>query len=176
MSAPSLLGRFAAAWGVLGVLALLGQALVRLLPRAIEAVQLGLTTVQLVVLVVWLVFMVWTEGVRGFHRRFSPRVVARAIWLSHNPRPLFVLLAPIFCMSLFHASRRGLLVARVLVLAIVVLVAIVSQMSQPWRGIVDAGVVAGLGVGALSILLFAVRALGGTAPPVPPDLPESGAP
>ncbi len=176
MSAPSWLGRLAAAWGVLGVLALLGQALGRLTPRAIEAVQSGLTTTQLVVLAGWLVFMVWTEGVRGFHRRFSPRVVARAQWLSRNPRPLFVLFAPLFCMSLFHASRRGLVVARVLVLAIVGLVAIVSQMSQPWRGIVDAGVVAGLGVGAASILLFAVRALGGTPPPVPPDLPDPDAP
>lgn len=175
MRAPSWLGRLAAAWGVLGVLALLAQALVRLTPRAIEAVQSGLTTVQLVVLAGWLVFMVWTEGVRGFHRRFSPRVVARAQWLSHHPRPLFVLFAPLFCMSLFHASKRGLVVARVLVLAIVTLVAIVSQMSQPWRGIVDAGVVAGLGVGAASILWFAVRALGGTAPPVPPDLPEPDA-
>jgi hypothetical protein len=173
VSAPSWLGRIGAAWGVVGVLALLAQALMRLVPRAIEAVQSGLSSVQLVVLAGWLVFMVWTEGVRGFHRRFSPRVVARARWLHDHPRPLFVLFAPVFCMSLFHASRRGLIVARVLVLAIVGLVAIVSQMSQPWRGIIDAGVVAGLAVGGASILFFAVRALGGTAPPMPPDLPDA---
>jgi hypothetical protein len=156
---------------VIGVLALLGQALARLSVRALEAMRMDLSALQLVVLVAWIVFMVWTEGVRGFHRRFSPRVVARALWLRGHPRPAFVLLAPFFCMSLFHASRRGLMVARILVAAIVLLVIVVSQLSQPWRGIVDAGVVAGLGVGAASLVLFAVRALAGTPPPIAPDLP-----
>ena len=167
------LGRVGAAWGVLGVLALLGQAFARLVPRALEAMQMGLSTLQLVVLAAWIVFMVWTEGVRGFHRRFSPRVVSRALWLRDHPRPLFVAIAPLFCMSLVHASRRGLMVARILVAAIVLLVVVVSQLSQPWRGIVDAGVVAGLGVGAASIVWFAVRALAGTPPPMPPDLPAA---
>jgi hypothetical protein len=165
------LGRVGAAWGVLGVLALLGQAFTRLVPRALEAIRMELSTVQLAVLAFWLFFMIWTEGVRGFHRRFSPRVVARAAWLAAHPRPLLVAFAPLFCMSLVHASRRGLLVARILVAAIVVLVLIVSQMPQPWRGIVDAGVVAGLGVGAASIVWFAVRALFGTPAPIAPDLP-----
>jgi len=167
------LGRLGAAWGVLGVLALLTQACVRLVPRALEAMRMDLSPLQLVVLAAWIVFMVWTEGVRGFHRRFSPRVVARALWLRAHPRPLWVAIAPLFCMSLVHASRRGLIVARILVAAIVLLVVLVSQLGQPWRGIVDAGVVAGLGVGAASIVLFAVRALAGTPPPIAPDLPAA---
>ena len=132
---------------------------------------MDLSVLQIAALVGWVIFMVWTEGVRGFHGRFSPRVVARAMWLRDHPRPLFVAIAPLFCMSLVHASRRGLLVARILVAAIIVLVLVVSQLSQPWRGIVDAGVVAGLGVGAASIVFFAVRALAGTPPPIAPDLP-----
>ncbi|HET6583582.1 MAG TPA: hypothetical protein VFG69_09040 [Nannocystaceae bacterium] len=166
-------GRVGAAWGVLGVLALLGQAFARLGPRALEAWTMGLSPSQLVVLAAWTGFMIYSEGVRGFHRRFSPRVVARAMWLREHPRPLFVAIAPFFCMSLVHASKRGLVVARVLVFAIVLLVAVVSQMPQPWRGIVDAGVVAGLGIGAASILWFAARALAGTRPPIAPDLPAT---
>lgn len=169
----SWVGRIGATWGVLGVLALLGQAFARLGPRAVEAYEMGLSPVQLVVLVGWTGFMIYSEGVRGFHRRFSPRVVARALWLRGHPRPLFVAIAPLFCMSLLHASRRGLVVARVLVLAIILLVAVVSQMPQPWRGIVDAGVVAGLAVGAASIVWFALRAIAGTPPPIAPDLPAT---
>jgi hypothetical protein len=167
------LGRVGAVWGVLGVLAMLGQAFTRLGPRALEAYTMGLTPVQLVVLAGWTGFMIYSEGVRGFHRRFSPRVVARALWLRDHPRPLFVAIAPLFCMSLLHASKRGLVVARVLVLAIVLLVIVVSQLPQPWRGIVDAGVVAGLAVGAASIMWFALRALAGTPPPIAPDLPAT---
>jgi hypothetical protein len=45
-------------------------------------------------------------------------------------------------------------------------------MAQPWRGIVDAGVVVGLGIGTASIVWHAVRAMAGTPPPVGADLPD----
>lgn len=166
-----MLGRIAAAWGVIGVVALLVQPLTRLAPMALEAIEGGLTTFQWIVMVTWVVINAHAEGYRGFHRRFSPRVIARAQVLARSPRLSWVLLAPIFCMSLFHASRRGLIVARVLVVAIVLLVVTVRQLDQPWRGIVDAGVVVGLGLGLLSLLYFGVRGLLGHPPAVPPDLP-----
>jgi hypothetical protein len=56
---------------------------------------------------------------------------------------------------------------------IVALVLLVRQLPQPWRGIVDAGVVVGLTWGALAITYFTVRALQGAAMPVPPDVPPS---
>ena len=160
------------AWGVLGVCALLAQALWRLTPIAVEAIESGLSTIQWVVLGVWVVAMAHSEGYKGFHQRFSPRVVARARALADDPRPLFVALAPLFCMSLFHASRRGLIVARVLLAGIIVLIVIVRQLDQPWRGIVDAGVVIGLGIGTASLLYFYVRSLAGKPPPIEPDLPD----
>jgi hypothetical protein len=169
------IGKLAAAWGVLGVIALLAQALFRLGPRAVEALRMELDVVQWVVLAVWVVFMAHAEGYRGFHRRFSPRVVARAMTLVHGGSILHRVLAPAYCMSLLHASRRGITVAWSLVAGITVLVLLVSTMSQPWRGIVDAGVVVGLGIGAASIVLHAVRAMGGKSPPIAPDLPESPA-
>lgn len=160
-------------WGVTGVVLLLVQPLMRLTPYALEAVREGLTGVQWAVLGAWLVINAHAEGYRGFHRRFSPRVIARAQVLARSPRPVWVLLAPLFCMSLFHASRRGLIVARVLVVAIVLLVILVRQLDQPWRGIVDAGVVLGLGIGLGSLVYYLVRAWLGHPPAVPPDLPEA---
>lgn len=167
-----MLGRIAIGFGVLGVLALVVQPLFRLTPYVIDAIRGGLTGLQWTVLVAWVVVNAHAEGWRGFHLRFSPRVVARAYHVGRNPRLAWVLLAPFFCMSLFHASRRGLVVARLLVVGIVLLVLAVRQLDQPWRGIVDAGVVAGLGLGALSLVYHFVRALAGHPPTVAPDLPE----
>jgi hypothetical protein len=162
------------AWGVLGVVALLVQALWRLTPIALEALGSGLSPLHWGITLAWVGINAHAEGYRGFHRRFSPRVVARAQWLADNPRPWLVALAPIFCMSLVHASRRGLIVARVLLLGIVGIVAVVRLLPQPWRGIVDAGVVVGLGLGLLSLLYFYVRELWGHPPAADPDLPASG--
>src|SRR5690606_21018767 len=78
---------------------------------------------------------------------------------------LYALLAPAFCMSLFHATRRGLLVAWGTVGMVICLVAIVSRLPQPWRGIIDAGVVLALLWGALAIVAFFVKALASGQPP-----------
>ena len=161
-------------WGVLGVMALVLQPLFRLYPLVVEAIDGGLTGLQWAVLVAWVAINAHAEGYRGFHRRFSPRVVARAAYLREHPRPLFVVLAPLFCMSLFHASRRGLWVARLLVVGIVLLVLAIRTLAQPWRGIVDAGVVVGLGLGLVSLCWWFLRYLLGHAPEVSPDLPEAG--
>ena len=66
--------------------------------------------------------------------------------------------------------RRGLIVAWALVIGIVALVLLVRLAPQPWRGIIDAGVVLGLGIGSLSILFHTFRAWRDGAEP-PPDLP-----
>jgi len=166
------LGKIGMIWGVLGVVTLLVLPLARLAPMAIEAIAGGLSVFQWVVMVAWVVINAHAEGYRGFHRRFSPRVVARARVIADSPRWSWVLLAPLFCMSQFHVSRRGLIVARVLVVAIVLLVTLVRMLDQPWRGIVDAGVVVGLGIGLASLLYYFVRALLGHAPTISPDLPE----
>lgn len=162
-------------WGIGGVAMLLTQALVRLTPRALEAIDSGLSWPQWLALGGWVGFMAHAEGLRGFHRRFSPRVVARALVLAQQGTPLQLLLAPAYCMSLLHASRRGRVVAWSVVAGIAALVAIVSRMAQPWRGIVDAGVVAGLGIGLGSLLLHTVRAMAGRPPTIAPDLPVTPA-
>lgn len=171
-SAPSAAGTFALLWGVLGVIALVTQPLFRLVPLVDEAIRGGLTGAQWLVLCAWVAVNAHAEGYRGFHRRFAPRVVARAEYLRRNPRPAWVALAPFFCMSLMHASRRGLWVARILVVGIVVLVVAIRQLDQPWRGIVDAGVVVGLGLGLVSLVYWLVRHLLGHPPAVSPDLPD----
>lgn len=161
----------AGAWGIAGVGALLVEAVVRLVPVARGVVATKLSTLELVILVGWVLIGGYAEGYRGFHKQFSPRVVARALHLGEHPRPLYVVLAPLYCMGLLHATRRRVITSWTLTLGIVLVVLLVRQLAHPWRGIVDAGVVVGLSWGVGSIAYFTVQALRGCAMPVPPDVP-----
>jgi hypothetical protein len=115
--------------------------------------------------------MAYFEGYRGFQRGFSPRVVVRALHLALHPRPLHVLLAPLFCMGLIHASRRRLLSSWILLVSIVAIVLLVRVLPQPYRGLVDAGVVVGLAWGLVALVGFAWAALAGSPPRVSAELP-----
>ena len=173
---PSALGLAAATWGLVGAAALLARAILRLAPAAWEAVtrfQPGALGWGLAA--VWLVFMGYFEGYRGFQQGFAPRVALRARHLALHPRPLHVLLAPLFCMGLIHAARRRLVTGWSLVAMVVVLVLGVRHLAQPWRGLVDAGVVFGLTWGLVAVLAFGVRTLLGRAPRVSADLPAGSA-
>ncbi len=159
-----------AVWGIVGVLALLGNAIYRLTPYAVELHDASLSIVELVALIAWVGFNAYAEGYRAFHQNFAPRVVARARTLR-GAALVHKLAAPLYCMGLFHATRRRMIVAWSVTAGIVGIVIVVRQLAQPWRGIIDAGVVLGLAIGVVSILYYSARALAGQSMPVPPDLP-----
>lgn len=159
------MGLLGAIWGLLGVTLLLGSAVGRLLPKAIQALRSPLSPAQWALLVAWVAVMAFLEGYRGFQQGFSPRVAARARHLRDHPSGLRVALAPLFLMGYFGAPPRRRAVAIGVTLAVVGLVVLVRFLAQPWRGIVDAGVVVGLLWGLVSMLLFSARDLGGSEPP-----------
>ena len=145
---------------MLGVAAFILRALLTLTPIALEPIQNGsLTSWQWILLGGWVAFNAYAEGYRGFHRSFSPRVVERAMELGASRSWFKVLFAAPYCMGLFEAPRRILIRSWVLVFAIIGVVIFVRQLAQPWRGIIDAGVVVGLGAGLLSMLLLFARAI-----------------
>ena len=158
-------------WAIGGTLLLLVQALYKLWPMAAEALELGLEPIHWVCVPLWMGFMAYTEGYRGFWQRFSPRAAVRAEWLARHPTPLLVLLAPLMAMGMVHANRRRLIGSWLLLAGIVLIVVIVRQLPQPWRGVVDSGVLVGLSIGSLSVLWFAIRTLAGRPPVIPADLP-----
>ncbi|MBX3182539.1 MAG: hypothetical protein KIT72_19915 [Polyangiaceae bacterium] len=161
-------------YGVLGVVTLLGQAIYRLTPVALEA--LGqLSQPQAAMLLGWTLFMLYSEGYRGFQKRFSPKVVKRALHLAAHPRPLFVLLAPAYCMAFFHATRRGLITAWGVTSMVVSLVILVRFVPQPWRGMIDGGVVLGLAWGVVTLLYNTWVGLRGGDITAPSELPNSSA-
>lgn len=134
-------------------------AVFRLTPRALELSSYNLEQLHWFLLAVSMLYMAYAEGYKGFHLAFAPRVVARASYLSANPRLLHILFAPVFCMGYIHASRRRKLLSFGLTSMIIFFVLIVSQLPQPWRGIVDAGVVTGLIYGIVSIGFFLLQRL-----------------
>lgn len=161
-----------AAWGVLGVVVVLVSAIARLLPLAIEPLQTGMTGFQWALYVGWSLFNLYAEGYKGFQKAFVPRVVARSFYVAQHRRPLHVALAPIFCMGLFFASRKRLILSWGIVIGVTTLVALVRGLDQPWRGIVDAGVVIGLAYGTASLLLAFAAVLRGAPITVSPQVPE----
>lgn len=159
-------------WGVFGVVALLVSAVLRLSPLVAELRFHSLSTLQWVVLVGFGIYMLYAEGIKGFHRNFSPRVVARAYHLREHSLPLLALFAPLFCMGFIHATKKRRLTSILVTSGIVVLVLLVRLLPQPWRGIIDCGVVAGLVTGIASLLWFWARAVFLRQPPaVALDLP-----
>jgi hypothetical protein len=167
------LGLLGAVWGLVGVTVLLGGAIYRLTPWAIEAFSYSFTPFQWVVLVGFTLFMLIGEGYRGFQKNFSPRVAARARHLAGHPTSLRVLLAPLFLMGFFGATRRRKIATWSLTTGIALLVLGVRLLEQPWRGIIDLGVVLGLAWGLVALLGFTFRAFSGREFSFPADLESS---
>ena len=161
------------AWGVGGVLLLFARAVTRLAPMAWQPLVDGsLSPLQLLAYAAWVVFNGYSEGYRAFQKAFCPRVVGRAHQLASAPTLARALLAPLYCLSLFHANRRGLTLAWVMLAVIAGLVWLLRITPQPWRGIVDGGVVVALGWGTLAMLFFAAQTLRrGVAPAAKLNLP-----
>ena len=172
MGGVSTMGLIGAVWGVLGLSLLFGSALYRLFPYAQELCGMAFGWIHWIALVVSLVFMGYAEGYKGFHLKFSPRVAARALYIKRNPTINRVLFAPFFCMGYFHATRRRKIVSYCLTAMIIGLIVLVRKLDQPWRGIVDAGVLFGLGGGLVSIWIFTFKAFFGRGFDVSPETPD----
>lgn len=162
---------FAWSWGVGGVLLLCGRAVWALVPKVIQAFEHPLTPLQIGAALGWMGFMAYFEGYRGFQKAFAPRVVARTQYLARNPTGLALLLAPMFAMGLIRATKKRLLVSWWLLIGVTFLVLMVRLLPQPWRGLIDAGVVLGLSWGCLAIVAWCVATWRGMENPISRDLP-----
>ena len=145
-------------WGVGGIIVFVLVALVRIVPIGFSAYRYEFTAAHWVLLWTWVPAMIWAEGYRGFHLSFSPMVAARARYLARNPRPLHLALAPIFCLGFIHATRARRRATTILTVGIAILVLLVRMLEQPWRGIIDLGVVMGLSTGLASMVIWTFRA------------------
>lgn len=158
MSVRKALGLIGLLWGLSGIMLLLGGAVYRLSPVALEAISYELSTLQWLVLIANTLFMAYSEGYKGFQRSFSPRVAARLRWLYEHPCPVLIISAPLFCLGLVHAPPKRRVIFFALTTMIIVLIILIRLLDQPWRGVLDAGVVVGLSWGIASVLWFVTQA------------------
>jgi hypothetical protein len=168
-----MMGILGATWAVTGFSALILFALWRLTPLALDAFAFEMQWHHWAAMIVNILFMTYSEAYKGFHKAFSPRAAARAKYLLENPSWLHSLLAPLFVMCYFHSTRKRMIVSYALTAFIVVLIVIVHKLDQPWRGVVDAGVVIGLSLGLLSFWWWVARVFSGKAGDISPDMPGS---
>lgn len=159
-------------WGLLGVIAIVGDAMIRLATYSYGAIVFGMNGWQWGLFFANAVFMAYAEGYRGFQLKFAPRVAARALYLRNTPVPLWVrFCAPLFCVGYFGANPRIRKIAWVGTLGVIVLVLLVQQLGQPWRGIVDVGVVIGLTWGTISMLVCGIKTFRSGEPLISPEVP-----
>ena len=158
LSPPTFVGTLACAWGILGFFALLIIAIGKLSLIAQTAISQGLTALQWLLLIANCGFMAYSEGYKGFQKSYSPRLAARARYLLGNASVLQMLLAPLFCMGFFNAPRRRIITSILLTFMIVIFIVAIRLLPQPWRGILDAGVVIGLAWGVIATSAFCIQA------------------
>lgn len=153
------IGYLGVAWAVIGLTLIFISAIIRIAPHPIEAIRSGLSFGEWVTLLIWCAFMLFAEGYRGFQKQFSPRFASRALYLFNNPYRSHLFFAPLFCIGYIYATRKRKLSAWLLSLGIIFLVVGVSHIAQPWRGIIDIGVIIGLVYGLVSVHYFCIRAI-----------------
>ena len=164
---------FGAIWGILGITLIIASAITRVLPHVFDAFNVGLSPVEWIVLILWCVFMVVAEGYRGFQKLFSPRVAARTWHLVNHGRTVDLILAPLYCIGYFHTTRKRMITSWSLTAGITLLVLIVRYLSQPWRGIIDSGVVLGLFYGLIWVYIFTIRTFKGRTYIVDPEVTKT---
>ena len=150
-----------AAWGLGGVLLLVGYAVCRLIPFAMGMTKFELSWWQWLVLIAWCVYMAYSEGYVAFYKLFAPRTVARAQYLARTTDVPLVrrIVAPLFCMGYFGAPKKRMITAYSLTAGIIILIILIHFVPQPWRGIIDSGVVLGLVCGLAALVVWTVRVL-----------------
>lgn len=167
-----ILSKFVQAWGILGVVCILGNGIVRMLPIASQPfIQKDLEPYQWGISVAFILFMLYVEGYKSFQLKFSPMVVARAMTLMTNPTFAKILLAGPYCMGLFGATRKRMIVSWSINIGVLGIVVLVKQLPYPWRAIVNMGAVSGLSYGALSTIGIFIASLFGEIPKADPCMP-----
>lgn len=154
----NMLGAFGAIWGLAGLSLLLVSVIYRLALVSMEAFSYEFFWYHWLALLLNVLFTAYAKGYRGFQKGFSPRASARAKHLKDYPNALHTVLAPFFLIGYFQASKKIKVVSILMTVGIIVLIFVIRLLPQPWRGIVDLGVIVGLTWGLISLLSFSLQA------------------
>mmetsp|Transcript_99738 Transcript_99738/g.197822 ORF Transcript_99738/g.197822 Transcript_99738/m.197822 type:complete len:275 (+) Transcript_99738:44-868(+) len=168
--------RLVQAWGTVGVISYLSFGVAKVVPIVLEGLGAIDSAWQWGLLAITLIFFAYVEGYKGFQNGFSPRVVSRAWIVSEETAdaPLWhKVLAPAFCIGYFHGTFKRVATSWGVTTVIFAVVIGVKQLANPYRAIIDAGVIVGLIWGIVSIIVLFASSLQNDRPPdFDPALPE----
>ncbi|EGG99573.1 hypothetical protein imdm_946 [gamma proteobacterium IMCC2047] len=165
-------GFFGSLWAITGFSLLILFAIVRLGKIALDSFNYNYQWFHWLALFISVVVMAYSEGYKGFQLKFSPRFAARCRHLRQQPTTCHVILAPLFCMGFFHTTRARKIATFTLTLMILCFIQIAHFLPQPWRGILDLGVVTGLIWGLLSLYVNLIKAFNSKEFSHSPELPD----
>ncbi len=148
------LGTLASVWGITGAVGLLLYAITKMVRHMLDAFAMELNIWHYAAMLGFAVFMAYTEGYKGFQKSFSPRVASRAVYLRQHSTWLRLLLAPLFSIGYFHTTRAKQITVIVISIVITLIVILFRQIPQPWRGVLDVGVIVGLSWGIIATLIY----------------------
>jgi len=172
LKGDKLCGLVGVIWGIAGISLLLLNAIFRLGNIAWELFNYSLLWHHWLLLGGTLWFMAYSEGYKGFQLKFAPRFAARCMHLQQRPNILHTLLAPFFCMGFFHTTKKRKIATYTITLLIIGFILVAHRLSQPWRGILDAGVVLGLTWGLIAIYYCLYQAFYGEGLDYSAELPD----
>lgn len=156
-SPHSATGTVAAAWGIAGFIFLLIRGVQRITPQVVEASGADLDMVHWAAAAVSILVFGIGEGYVAIQKHYMPRLLSRADRLRRNPRPVYAVLAPLYCMGLIgwdvNTTTRGWS----MVAAIIVMVIIVRRIASPWQEIILAGVAVALAWAAVAAIVAGIR-------------------
>ena len=142
-----------------GVIAIFSSAIYRLFPHVQKSMSYDFSALNWIILTIYLIVMIVGKGYFALHRGFVPRVINRSELLAKDGKLVDRLLAPLYCMGFFKAPKKRMIISYVMIFFIVLFIVSASKIVQPWRGIIDLGVVVGLSLGILSLLFLGFKKL-----------------
>tara|TARA_X000000368_G_C22935368_1_gene669621 strand:- start:481 stop:1005 length:525 start_codon:yes stop_codon:yes gene_type:complete len=145
-------------WGFSSFIFLLIFALIRLSDIAIDSFNYDYNFYHWAALICNGLFMAYSEGYKGFQKSFSPRLAARLKYLYEKGNPIELILAPLFCMSFFNAPKKRIFISIALTILIIGFIIFFHKLPQPWRGILDVGVLIGLTWGVIVSCYYFIQA------------------
>jgi hypothetical protein len=152
--------RLVASWAVGAVTLMMLDAMFRLGHRAALAFEGPAGPLHWAACAASVAFFCYVEGHRALQKKFAPMVVSRAVTSGAQATGgLAVLTAPLYAMGLCGGAPREVARAWSGALLIVAAVVVVRSLPAPWREVVDSGVAAALGWGAVALLATFVRAM-----------------
>ena len=155
------MGLAGAIWGIAGFLLLLGFAVMRLVAPAMDVFSTPMLWYHWLFLALMLLSFLYVKGYLAFQRGLSRRVVERAFSMREDPRAFRVLLAPLYCMGYFGAGSKRQWIMIGVTAAMLAFILIVRLIPEPWRGIMDLGLVLAFAWGFVATVIHSLGAAPG---------------